>query len=842
MKPSRRHKKASVAPLTAFDDIFKVPTPPKKPRPSTTSTSKSNRTVDPSEPDNEATITSKPPPVPITKRPPRTLSLREKERIYDVNLVTKDMPFARLLSSASLRKHLQKVGLITADGKVVPKKHFKKQQLYLDELDWQEQNIKHQQERTLDREIEYAIRRQIEEEKQRISNQHIELPTNTSPACLPHLPANFPVTITPHKTSLHESPKTRRIRPRPRQSHPENRTPQSKTETKSTSSTRPIPPHDDVSEIELESGSPVLKLFGLARRHYEKNDIGTRNFDSEGSQSLNNVEVLEGVQQMAGVPLEATELLLVGYIKNLVAMWRRNKQQQIPIIDHGPRPSSARPTRDSEFPIGSEFSDFGSEAGYEVTAQFMAQWDSKIHCRICWMELHKQFHDGIRGMETVDPETSTADEVEDNKPVDETVEPQLFASPIESNLELNNANDEQVDLQPEQVFDENEYNYDEEFHDENNQLSEQPAQAVDPAEINWESDFSLPDPMEQTHQQVSEPPTIQEEPVALAKTADPADINWESDFSLGEQSNHEVVHHEEATIKEENETPLAPVGGKVVPQNVELSQEGIKDSANEVHLPQPASQVEVDWEANIEVPEPDNRFLAEKQIANDVTSTEKLDLDKNIILPESSGNSSNPDIKLQGNSIDAISDNVTKALAEPVAETLEQNKLQPVSSEIANLNSSRKSSLKGSTDNVTSSKKNVSFSNLDISDKEAEPQNDTSDAFEPLQSAAAEVSSVKPRSLVQSPAQSEILIESQPIQVSDELNLTPSQLPPPEESKPQLEKDITNAPATETSTQPSQQEQVAPSSRQASAFDNLDYDDDFNLSPVVTARASQMQM
>ncbi|KAJ3058910.1 hypothetical protein HDU99_006593, partial [Rhizoclosmatium hyalinum] len=478
-------------------------------------------------------------------------------------------------------------------------------------------------------------------------------------------------------------------------------------------------------------------------------------------------------------------------------------------------------------------------------------------------------------METVDPEASTANEVEDNiKPVDETVEPQLFASPIESNLELNNANVEQVDLQPEQVFDENEYNYDEEFHDENNQLSEQPAQAVDPAEINWESDFSLPDPVEQTHQQVSEPPTIQEEPVAPAKTADPADINWESDFSLGEQSNHEVVHHEEATIKEENETPPAPVGGseinwesdislpqpssqEVVPQNVELSQDGIKDSANEEHLPQPASQVEVDWEADIEVPEPDvtDSSAAEKQssdsdagvlstsitqsktdiietsVASDVTSTEKLELDENIILPESSGNSSNPDIKLQGNSIDAISDNVTKALAEPVAETLEQNKLHPVSSEIANLNSSRKSSLKGSTDNVTSSKKNVSFSNLDISDKEAEPQNDTSDAFEPLQSAAAEASSVKPRSLVQSPAQSEILIESQPIQVSDELNLTPSQLPPPEESKPELEKNITNAPATETSTQPSQQEQVAPSSRQASAFDNLDYDDDFNLSP-----------
>ncbi|KAJ3072816.1 hypothetical protein HDU98_002840 [Podochytrium sp. JEL0797] len=166
------------------------------------------------------------------------------------------------------------------------------------------------------------------------------------------------------------------------------------------------PVHDDVSEIEMESGSPVLKLFGMARRHYEKNDmastkmflhelvklVGASSRPASLSQSVEDLDFFEDIKRKADVQLEPTELLLVGYIQKLggdvdkvvkqLASKKTAESIAVPLastLDNNSltspqklRPTAARPSRVSEFPIGSEFSDFGSEGGCEVTEQIMA--------------------------------------------------------------------------------------------------------------------------------------------------------------------------------------------------------------------------------------------------------------------------------------------------------------------------------------------------------------------------------------------------------------------------------------------------------------------------------------
>ncbi|KAI9329069.1 hypothetical protein BDR26DRAFT_34366 [Obelidium mucronatum] len=446
MSPSQRSKNA-VAPLTAFEDIFTVPRPPKKAPPSAKYSAKSKKIVVPGEQssDSPADRNISPPPtsgIPNIKKK-RHISLREKERIYDVNLVTRDMPLYEPLldedlrdyfSSANIRKHLQKVGLITSDGKVIPKKKFKKQQVHLDHLQWQEKNIKNQEEMELDRDIEYAIRRQMEEEKNRISNQHIDLPTNNSPTkSYPEFLTSYPVTMwktvllyaeKPPSLQLTEKELLNKLKGMSRQKlkeyglDPEKILPkidllQAKLRRKSgLRSSAPV--HDDISELELESGSPVLKLFGMARRHYETNDIdGTKlvlhelvkligespTSVSSKTKSTEELDAIDEIRQKAAVPLEATELLLVGYIQKLggdvdkvIKQLEIKKLASIPTIQKlesasivgadsqatlsAPltlRPKSARPSRESDFPIGSEFSDFGgSEAGHEVSEQIMA--------------------------------------------------------------------------------------------------------------------------------------------------------------------------------------------------------------------------------------------------------------------------------------------------------------------------------------------------------------------------------------------------------------------------------------------------------------------------------------
>ncbi|KAJ3131285.1 hypothetical protein HK100_006537 [Physocladia obscura] len=101
----------------------------------------------------------------ISKSPlkKRKLSLRERERIYDVNLATKEtLHYEPLLdnrlqdyfSNKSIRSHLLKVGLITETGQVLPQKDFKKKQVHMDKDDAHKKNTKAEKEQDLDRDIE----------------------------------------------------------------------------------------------------------------------------------------------------------------------------------------------------------------------------------------------------------------------------------------------------------------------------------------------------------------------------------------------------------------------------------------------------------------------------------------------------------------------------------------------------------------------------------------------------------------------------------------------------------------------------------------------------------------
>ncbi|KAJ3020465.1 UNVERIFIED_CONTAM: hypothetical protein HDU68_010161 [Siphonaria sp. JEL0065] len=464
--------KKSVAPLTAFEDIFTTPKPqpPKdKAPPSLKFSAKSKKIVVPgSDHQNHQSQTPNLPGLLEKQRDHNEVASREgglsdtvsfgyatfsSLSAYLVILITSiDTLYEPLLdedlrdyfSSANIRKHLQKVGLITAEGKVIPKKRFKKQQVHLDHLQWQEQNVKKQEEMDLDRDIEYAIRRQMEEEKNRISNTHIELPTNLSPSkSYPEFLSSYPVTMwktvllysesnanKPPSLALTEKELLQKLQSMSRQKlkdyglDPEKILPKiellkSKLRRKSGVRSRP-PVHDDISELELEHGSPILKLFGMARRHYESNDInGTKLVlhelvklmsDSPKSsmaalktKSVEELDAIDEIKKKSAVPLEATELLLMGYIQKLggdvdtiITQLQQKKlaetrpssssrtikqiestigQTSLSTLSAPPtlRPKSARPTREADFPIGSEFSDFGgSEAGCEVSEQIMA--------------------------------------------------------------------------------------------------------------------------------------------------------------------------------------------------------------------------------------------------------------------------------------------------------------------------------------------------------------------------------------------------------------------------------------------------------------------------------------
>ncbi|KAI8821340.1 uncharacterized protein EV422DRAFT_527795 [Fimicolochytrium jonesii] len=101
-------------------------------------------------------------------------SMRGRERIYDVNLVTTHMPtyeplldeyLSDYFNSPGIRKHLQKLGLVDREGNITDNKEFKNKQVRLDREEYRHRILKKMEELEFDRQIEVAIRKQIEEDK-----------------------------------------------------------------------------------------------------------------------------------------------------------------------------------------------------------------------------------------------------------------------------------------------------------------------------------------------------------------------------------------------------------------------------------------------------------------------------------------------------------------------------------------------------------------------------------------------------------------------------------------------------------------------------------------------------
>ncbi|KAJ3207122.1 hypothetical protein HDU82_004049 [Entophlyctis luteolus] len=447
---SGKSKKPPVSPNSAFDDIFKLPAPnpPKGSRPTSSSYQTKTR-VKPLEPYDNATqkIQRKSSEIESSNcgkafLKNRELSLRERERIYDVNLVTKDMPLYEPLldgrlqdyfSGKNIRSHLVNVGLITEDDRVIPKKQFKRNQILLDKAEVYDRNCKLEKEQELDRHIEVcvlplgnpqiyrvqqqAIRSQFRKANHRIENKLIDLPMNKpTTQKFPEVFHEYPVTmwkavltyIKPAlATELTETEllkKLSKMRPSqmkefgidpakmlPKLELLKSKLKRAKFQRKRTNR---VVVHDDISDIELETATPIVKLFEMAKRKYQQNEIEDAKLLLQelvkllNSTSTTPLSAAEAAKQST-TQLPESELHLVEYIKHLggdveqvkkkLMERKANSSERLTLQESESldkpfhkRPSTARPSRDADFPVGTAFSDFGSDCGQEITQQIMA--------------------------------------------------------------------------------------------------------------------------------------------------------------------------------------------------------------------------------------------------------------------------------------------------------------------------------------------------------------------------------------------------------------------------------------------------------------------------------------
>ncbi|KAJ3236569.1 hypothetical protein HDU81_010665 [Chytriomyces hyalinus] len=353
----------------------------------------------------------------------RTPTLRERERVYDVNLVTREMPLYEPLldeglqdyfSSSNIRKHLVNVGLISGDNHVIPKRQFNRNQVHLDRVAHEERNCKTEEERELDRDIENV------ENSKKYPEYLSAYPVTMWKAAM--LYAEKPPALELTEKQLFSQltkMSARRLREYgldPNKVIPQLHHIKSKAKLKrvapSVIEAKKAEVHDDLSEMEMEAEkmSPALKLFEMAKNHYEKRDVNATKMllhelvrivggmppSVSPVNSSEELDMTQEISSLSSVPLENSEIMLIGYIKKLggnvdkilkqieaskrstsCAPTTSNIQTKIgrlsaPVISGKMRPSTARPSREAEYPIGSEFSDFGSDCGYEVTSQIMA--------------------------------------------------------------------------------------------------------------------------------------------------------------------------------------------------------------------------------------------------------------------------------------------------------------------------------------------------------------------------------------------------------------------------------------------------------------------------------------
>ncbi|KAK6096241.1 hypothetical protein MT418_004093 [Batrachochytrium dendrobatidis] len=145
--------------------------------------------------------------IPVYHERKRQLNLsRARERIYDVNLVSAQMPHYEPLLDANLqdyfnspntRNHLIRLGLIDEEGNIVSAKLFKYSQIQLDKKEYEDAFRTRQIEREIDRDIELAIHKHS-------MTQHLRTNrigrTDENPSPFPNFFQHFPISM--HTTAL----------------------------------------------------------------------------------------------------------------------------------------------------------------------------------------------------------------------------------------------------------------------------------------------------------------------------------------------------------------------------------------------------------------------------------------------------------------------------------------------------------------------------------------------------------------------------------------------------------------------------------------------------------------
>ncbi|KAJ3255895.1 hypothetical protein HDU77_003470 [Chytriomyces hyalinus] len=364
---------------------------------------------------------------------------------------------------------------ISDDSRVIPKRQFNRNQVYLDRVAHEERNCKKEEERELDRHIENAIRHHIRGEKNKYS-KHYRLPMDAEQSeKYPDYLSAQPVTQ--WKAAMRNAEKApalkvteaqlfsqltkmsaKRLREYgldPNKVIPQSHQVKSKEKLKrvapSVIAAKKAEVHDDLSEMEMEAErmSPVLKLFEMARKQYEKRDLNATKLLLHElvrvvggmpplispSQSLDELNITQDINSLTSVPLDSSEIMLIGYIKQLGGNVEKVIKQieakkgsvssaptssklkstigrlSAPSVSTKLRPSTARPSRDAEYPIGSEFSDFGSDCGYEVTAQIMAANEDLVSKAIRKANVLEERDENVRNSEA-EKKTAVTEKIE----------------------------------------------------------------------------------------------------------------------------------------------------------------------------------------------------------------------------------------------------------------------------------------------------------------------------------------------------------------------------------------------------------------------------------------------
>ncbi|KAJ3160631.1 hypothetical protein HDU86_000390 [Geranomyces michiganensis] len=385
-------------------------------------------------------------------------SVRGRERTYDVNLVTTHMPLyeplldeylADYFNSPKIRQHLQRLGLVDAEGNIVDAKRFKYNQIRLDQEQYQTNILKRMQELDFDREIE--------------QNAPFTLP-------YPEFLANYPATMTrtallyaekPALTKAEEMLVAKLRQQAPRKLKALGLTPEllsgkeqhARSEAKrdraalwksgsrqasagamranhaaaraggAGASKRPttaapkssrnrqgeLVVHDDLSGDEWEgleghevttgkgaSRQPkqlheqdsVTNLFEIAKRQYQSGNIDDAETQvrrilqkvgrpGTGARDEPNVTSKDSVADSTPPTTAPATAATTRPTSAAVAKLRSGRSTP---RHRSLRPKSARPTRESHFPIASDFSDFdaGSEGGYESDGEINLSEDQAM--------------------------------------------------------------------------------------------------------------------------------------------------------------------------------------------------------------------------------------------------------------------------------------------------------------------------------------------------------------------------------------------------------------------------------------------------------------------------------